>query len=322
MFGSWHESCVQVDSFLIEEGASGSPSEGEPEPEFLLSRPPGFKLLRFWRFIFNSFSATRTTPFTPTSCWASWPWNSGISLPYTWFSCICIHTWLACTGIHSFICTFWYLCSGLVWFPSGSICITHEFHWATAVLHMWTLAIMSTQTYYSKAIRLINNSGVNICPKNQTQYFLKLSEKTTCYIKISALRLPSPWQAPLWWAIGFLFTPEFRVSRLSTLNKMVDYHPNVRPELIYQLKVMWSWFDEPKVAPCFTLAFAFLCICRQGLNLLVFAFVFYACICRRGLKHFWKLQESPVWLVSDKTQWQCTSKVSCSNRNGCCTVQS
>ena len=41
MFGSWHESCVQVDSFLIEEGASGSPSEGEPEPEFLLSRPPG-----------------------------------------------------------------------------------------------------------------------------------------------------------------------------------------------------------------------------------------------------------------------------------------
>jgi len=31
----------EVDSFLIEEGASGSPSEGEPEPEFLLSRPPG-----------------------------------------------------------------------------------------------------------------------------------------------------------------------------------------------------------------------------------------------------------------------------------------
>jgi len=33
----------EVDSFLIEEGASGSPSEGEPEPEFLLSRPPGLK---------------------------------------------------------------------------------------------------------------------------------------------------------------------------------------------------------------------------------------------------------------------------------------
>eukprot|EP00091_Calanus_sinicus_P009991 TRINITY_DN23214_c0_g1_i1.p1 TRINITY_DN23214_c0_g1~~TRINITY_DN23214_c0_g1_i1.p1 ORF type:complete len:101 (+),score=11.23 TRINITY_DN23214_c0_g1_i1:173-475(+) len=30
----------EVDSFLIEEGASGSGSEAEPEPEFLLSRAP------------------------------------------------------------------------------------------------------------------------------------------------------------------------------------------------------------------------------------------------------------------------------------------
>ena len=31
---------LQVDSFLIEEGASGSGSDVEPEPEFLLSRAP------------------------------------------------------------------------------------------------------------------------------------------------------------------------------------------------------------------------------------------------------------------------------------------
>ena len=74
------------------------------------------------------------------------------------------------------ICLFWNLSvcvrSGLVLIRFNSlICIIHEFHWATAVLHMWTLAIMSTQTYYSKAIRIINNSGVNICPKNQTKCF-------------------------------------------------------------------------------------------------------------------------------------------------------
>ena len=108
--------CIQVDSFLIEEGASGSPSEGEPEPEFLLSRPPG-------------------PPHSPPQAAEPVDPETQVILyipDYLLFGiCIRIHTWFACIGIRFpslvivFVfppnCLYWYLylCSCLVWFTSG-----------------------------------------------------------------------------------------------------------------------------------------------------------------------------------------------------------